>query len=175
MMKTSRKYKWYRKKLTFPKADSATPWTIQSMEFSRPEYWSGWPFLSPGDLPNPGIQPKSPTLQEDSLPAEPPGKPKNSEVGSLSLLQWIFLTQELNRGSWHCRQIFYQLSYQGSPGYWRQEEKGWQRMRWLDGITDSMDANLSKLREMTKGREASCAAHTLVTKSRTWLRDWTRF
>ena len=42
-----------------------------SMEFSRPEYWSGLPFPSPGDLPNPGIEPRSPTLQADSLPAEP--------------------------------------------------------------------------------------------------------
>ena len=49
----------------------ATPWTIQSMEFSRPEYWSGYPFPSPGDLPNPGMKPRSPTLQADSLPAEP--------------------------------------------------------------------------------------------------------
>ena len=50
----------------------ATPWTAQAMEFSRPEYWSGQPFPSPGDLPNPGIEPRSPTLQADSLPAEPP-------------------------------------------------------------------------------------------------------
>ena len=46
------------------------------MEFFRAEYWSGWPFPSPGDLPNPGIEPRSPTLQADSLPAEPPGKPR---------------------------------------------------------------------------------------------------
>ena len=85
------------------------------MEFSRPEYWSGLPFSSPGDLPNPGIEPRSPTLQVDSLPAEPPGKPKNTGVGSLSLLQGIFLTQELNRGLLHCRWILYQLSYEGSP------------------------------------------------------------
>ena len=44
------------------------------MEFSRQEYWSGLPFPSPGDLPNPGIEPGSPTLQEDSLLHEPPGK-----------------------------------------------------------------------------------------------------
>ena len=53
----------------------ATPWPIQSMEFSRPEYWSGQPFPSPGDLPNPGVKSRSPALQADSLPAEPPGKP----------------------------------------------------------------------------------------------------
>ena len=45
------------------------------MEFSRPEYWSGYPFPSPGYLPNPGIEPRSPALQVDSLPAEPQGKP----------------------------------------------------------------------------------------------------
>src|SRR5574341_540568 len=84
------------------------------MEFSRPEYWSGWPFPSPGDLPNPRIEPRSPTLQVDSLPAEPQEKPKNTGVGSLSLLWGIFLTQESNQGLLHCRQILYQLSYQGS-------------------------------------------------------------
>ena len=89
--------------------------TIQSMEFFRPEYWSGQPFPSPGDLPKPGIEPKSPTLQADSLPAEPPGKPKNTGVGSLTILQQIFLTRESNWGLLHCRRILYQLSYQGSP------------------------------------------------------------
>ena len=69
-----------------------TPWAVQSMEFSRPEYWSGEPFLSPGDLPNPGTEPRSPTLKVDSFPAEPPGKPKNTGVGSLSLFQRIFRT-----------------------------------------------------------------------------------
>ena len=47
--------------------------------------------------------------------AEPQGKPKNTGVGSLSLLQWIFQTQESNRGLLLCRKILYQLSYQGSP------------------------------------------------------------
>ena len=50
----------------------------------------------------------------DSLPAEPPGKPKNTGVGSLSLLQQIFPNQESTWGFLHCRQILYQLSYQGS-------------------------------------------------------------
>ena len=57
-----------------------TSWTVAhqaplSMEFSRQEYWSGLPFPSPGDLPNSGIKPGSPTLQADSLPSETPGKP----------------------------------------------------------------------------------------------------
>ena len=67
----------------------------------------------PGNLPNPGFEPRSPTLQTGSLPSEPPGKPKNTGVGNLSLLQGIFLTQELNRGLLHFRQTLYQLSYQG--------------------------------------------------------------
>ena len=61
---------------------------------SQQEYWSGLPCPPPGDLPNRGIEPSSPTLQADSLSFEPPGKPKNTRVGSLSLLQGNFLTQE---------------------------------------------------------------------------------
>ena len=85
------------------------------MEFSRPEYLSGKPFRSPGDLPNLGIEPRSSALQVDSLPAESQEKPKNTGVGSLSLLQWIFLAQESNQGLLHCMWILYQLSYEGSP------------------------------------------------------------
>ena len=94
----------------------ATPWNIRSMEFSRPEYRSGLPFPSPGNLPNSGIKPRSPALQADSLPSEPQGKSKNTGVGSLSLLQQIFPTQELNWGLLHCRWSLYQLSYVGNPG-----------------------------------------------------------
>ena len=98
----------------------ASPWAVGhqaplSMELSWEEYWSGLPFPSPGDLPYPGNEPESPALQVDSLPAEPPGKPKNTGVGSLSLLQGIFPTQESNWVLLHCRQILYQLSYEGSP------------------------------------------------------------
>ena len=57
-----------------------TPWTVAhqplwSMGFSRQEYWNGLPFPSPGDIPDPGIEPKSPALQADALPSEPPRKP----------------------------------------------------------------------------------------------------
>ena len=70
-----------------------TPWTVAnqaspSMGFSRQEYWSGLLFPSPGDLPDPGIEPGSPTLQADSLPSEPPGKPK--------LYYRVFLNVEIN-------------------------------------------------------------------------------
>ena len=68
-----------------------------------------------GNLPNPRNKPRSPTLKADSLSSELPGKPKKTGVGSLSLLQETFLTQGSNWGLLHCRQILYQLSYQGSP------------------------------------------------------------
>ena len=82
-------------------SDFLPPWTRAcqaplSMGFSRQEYWSGLPCLLSGELPDPRIEPRSPALQADSLLPEPPGKPKNTGVGSLSLLQGIFLTQELN-------------------------------------------------------------------------------
>ena len=51
------------------------------MGFSRQEYWSGWPFPSPGDLSDPGIKPRSPALQADSLLSEPPGSPQYLELG----------------------------------------------------------------------------------------------
>ena len=82
--------------------------------FSRQGYRSGLPCTPPGDLPNARIEPRSPALQRDSLPSEPPGKLKNTGVGSLSLLQGMFPTQKMNQGLLHCRQILYQLSYQGS-------------------------------------------------------------
>ena len=88
----------------------ATPWTVAyqaspSMGFSRQEYWSGLPFPSPGDLPDPGIEPGSPALEADALTSEPPGHPIEKDPGAGK-----------DRG---------------------QEERGQQRMRWSDGITDS--------------------------------------
>ena len=64
------------------------PWTVAhqaslSMGFSRQEYWSGLPLLSPGDVPNPGIKPGSPELQADSLLSEPPGEPKITRYNAL--------------------------------------------------------------------------------------------
>ena len=76
-------------------SDSAIPLTIarqapQSMGFSRQEYWSGLPFLSLGDLPNPGIEPGSPALQADSLPSEPPGSDFLISLScSLAMDTWI--------------------------------------------------------------------------------------
>ena len=101
-------------------SDFATAWTVAcSASLSvgilqaRIMEWVTWP--PPGDLPNPGIEPRFVVLWADSLPYVPPGKPKNTGVCSLSLLQGNFLTQESNQGLLHCRQILDQLRYQGSP------------------------------------------------------------
>ena len=61
------------------------------------------PSSPPGDFTNPGIEPRSPALQVNSLPIESPGKLKNIGVGGLSFLQWIFQIQELNQGLLHYR------------------------------------------------------------------------
>ena len=73
--------------------------------FSRQEYWSGLPCPPPGDLPDPGTEPRSPPKQGDSLSSEPLQKPKNTGMCSLSLFQGIFPTQESNWGLLHCRRM----------------------------------------------------------------------
>ena len=97
-----------------------TPWTVARPSLlsmgilqARILEWVAMP--SSRGLSNPGIEPRSPALQADSILSEPPGKPKNPGVGSHSLLQGIFPTQELNWGLLPCGGILYQLSYHGSP------------------------------------------------------------
>ena len=97
----------------------ATPWTVAhqaplSMGFSRQEYWSQLPFPSPGDLPDPGIKPRSPTWQADSLPSEPTREAlKVYELSQLSTL-CCKLRQETVSGArgtctWRNRSTFYRL------------------------------------------------------------------
>ena len=97
-------------------SDSLQAWQDPlSVEFSRQEYGGGLLFPSLGDRPKAGIKPRSPTLQVNSLLFELPGRPKNTEMGSLSLIQQFFPTQESNQSLLHCRWILYPLSHQGSP------------------------------------------------------------
>ena len=100
----------------------ATPWTVAhqaplSMEFSRQEYWSVLPFPPPGDLPDPGIEPRSPALQADDLLTELWGKPQAHSKLSLTilviLLNWSFqhcviwvMTSSYQRGSWNSNSDF---------------------------------------------------------------------
>ena len=100
---------------------SVSRWTVARqaplyLEFPRQGYWSGLSFPSPRDLPNSGIEPGFLALQADSLLSEPPGKSKNTGVGSLSLLQGIFPAQELNWDPLPCRQILHLLSYREACG-----------------------------------------------------------
>ena len=86
--------------------------TVHGILQARVLEWAAFPFSRGSSQP--GIEPSPPALQVDSLPAEPQGKPKNTGVGSLSLLQQIFPTRESDQGLLHCRWILYQLSYQGN-------------------------------------------------------------
>ena len=79
-------------------SDSATPWTVAhqaplTMEFSRQEYWSGLPCPPPGDLPDPGIEPRSPTLQTDSLPLSHQGIPGRERGTPTKTCRVLFLVQ----------------------------------------------------------------------------------
>ena len=83
----------------------ATPWTVAyqtspSMGLSRQEYWGALSFPSPGDLSDPGIEPRSPALQADALPSEPPGKPKGSAKCIPKSLQKKSLRCTQNHGEW---------------------------------------------------------------------------
>ena len=91
-----------------------TPWTVAyqappSMGFSRQECWSGLPFPSLGDLPNPGIEPRSPAFQADALTSEPPGKPPVLHYLQLNIslgegngtpLQYSCLENPMDGGPW---------------------------------------------------------------------------
>ena len=79
-------------------SDSAAPRASLSMEFSRQEHWSGLPFPSPEGLPNPGVEPRSPALQEDSLLSEPPVKPHHSRKVKRNSFMADF--QGRQRGRW---------------------------------------------------------------------------
>ena len=77
--------------------DCSSPQAPLSMGFSRQEYWSGLPFPSPGDLSNPGIEPRSPALQAGSLTSERPGKPTTLKSGLINFFTSIHM--------WKCKYI----------------------------------------------------------------------
>ena len=93
----------------------ATPWTVAyqappSMGFSRQEYWSGLPFPSPGDLPDPGIKPKPSAFQAEALTSEPPGKPLSFLKDNVKL-KWCFFKNSVSfifgcAGSWFLSGLF---------------------------------------------------------------------
>ena len=211
-------------------------------EFSRQEYRSGLPCSLPGDLPYPGIEPRSPTLQADSLLSEPPGKPmtnldsvlKNRDITLPTKVRlvkaivfpvvmygcesWtikkaenrktdafeLWCWRRLLRVPWTSRrsnqsileEIIPEYSLEGLMLYLKLQYSGhlrrrakslektlmlgkievtrgeWQRTRWMDGITKSMNMSLNNLWEIVKERDAWRTKIYGVTKSWRWLSNW---
>ena len=133
------------------------------------------------NIPNPGTEPRPLALQVNSLPAEPEGKPKNIGVGSLSLLQGIFLIQESNWGLLPCRLILYQLSSQGSPIQWIASlnyPKDWRiwtlcvhMKNWMVPIRNGVIRLTLKL---ARGKRASMGSRPILCIFGPLIFDWSR-
>ena len=148
-------------------------YTVHGILQARILEWVAFPFSKGSSQPRDRTQVSR--IAGWSLPAEPQGKPKNTGVGSLSLFQGIFSTQESNWGLLHCRQILYQLSYQGSHGLNDNEEKWTEVAQLCPTLCNPMDCRLlgSSIHGVFQARILEWIVISISRRSAR-PRDWTQ-